>query len=54
MDYEAEFRYADTVILLDTGPAPNPEFLYADTYLEWELTLGVILDHLSLRGAKIR
>ena len=49
-DYEAEFRYADSILLVGTGPAPEPQFLYADSYLEWDLSEGILFDAVQIDG----
>ncbi len=49
-DYETEFRYGDSILLLGSGPAPEPQFLYADSYLEWQFSEGIIFDAVSLDG----
>ncbi len=54
MDYDTEYFYNESILFSGTGPEPQQEYFYNESDLEWELTLGVILDHLSLRGAKIR
>jgi hypothetical protein len=50
MAYEVEFRYADSILFLDDGPSPLPQFLYADSYLEWQLSEGILFDAVSLDG----
>ncbi len=50
MAYEIEFRYGDSILFLDDGPAPLPQFLYGDSYLEWDFTEGILFDAVQIDG----